>query len=151
MIGFFLAFVPGPLTVFTPQLARSRRKGLADYGLLATRYVEGFEQKWLGGNSTESEELLGSADIQSMADLGNSYAAVREMKAVPFDLQDITRLAAATAVPLLPLGLIVFSLINATFSWAHALKHSVPTCRGPYNAESEIVGGIRCLLANCAN
>ena len=110
VIAFFLVFVLGPLTVFTPQLARAKRKGLADYGLLASRYVEGFEQKWVGRDATDSDELLGSGDIQSLADLGNSYAAVREMRAVPFDLQDIGRLAAATAVPLLPLGLTVFSL-----------------------------------------
>ena len=110
VIAFFLVFVLGPLTVFTPQLARAKRKGLADYGLLASRYVERFEQKWVGQNSTESDELLGSGDIQSLADLGNSYSAVREMRAVPFDLQDIGRLAGATAVPLLPLGLTVFSL-----------------------------------------
>jgi hypothetical protein len=108
-IGFFLVFVLGPLTVFTPQLARAKRKGLADYGLLANRYVEGFEQKWVVGNATEADELLGSGDIQSLADLGNSYAAVKEMRPIPFDLQDIARLAAATAVPLLPLGLTVFS------------------------------------------
>jgi hypothetical protein len=109
-IGFFLVFVLGPLTMFTPQLARAKREGLADYGLLANRYVEGFEQKWVVGNATEANELLGSGDIQSLADLGNSYAAVKEMRPIPFDLQDIARLAAATAVPLLPLGLTVFSL-----------------------------------------
>jgi len=95
--------------MFTPQLSRAKRKGLADYGLLANRYVEGFEQKWVEGNVIETDELLGSGDIQSLADLGNSYAAVKEMRAVPFDLQDMGRLAAVTAAPLLPLGLTVFS------------------------------------------
>lgn len=109
-IGFFLVLVLGPLTMFTPQLARAKRKGLADYGLLANRYVEGFEQKWVRGDTADADELLGSGDIQSLADLGNSYAAVKEMRPVPFDLQDIGRLAAVTAVPLLPLGLTVFSL-----------------------------------------
>ena len=109
-IGFFLMFVLAPLTMFTPQLARAKRKGLADYGLLASRYVEEFEDKWVGRNTADIDEFLGSGDIQSLADLGNSYAAVREMRPVPFDLQDIARLAAATAVPLLPLGLMVFSL-----------------------------------------
>ena len=108
--GFFLVFVLGPLTMFTPQLTRAKRKGLVDYGLLANHYVERFEQKWVVGNATEGDELLGSGDIQSLADLGNSYAAVKEMRPVPFDLQDIGRLAVATAVPLLPLGLTVFSL-----------------------------------------
>jgi hypothetical protein len=38
VVGFLLALVLGPLRVFTPpQLARAKRKGLADYGLLASR------------------------------------------------------------------------------------------------------------------
>ncbi len=110
LIGFFLVFVLGPLTMFTPQMACAKRKGLAEYGLLANRYVDGFEQKWVVGNAAEGDELLGTGDIQSLADLGNSYAAVKEMRAVPFGLEDIGRLAAATAAPLLPLGLTVFSL-----------------------------------------
>jgi len=109
-IGFFLVFVLGPLTVFSPQMARVKRQGLSEYGLLANRYVDRFEQKWVVGNAAEGDELLGTGDIQSLADLGNSYAAVKEMRAVPFGMEDITRLAVATAVPLLPLGLTVFSL-----------------------------------------
>src|SRR5205823_2034342 len=92
------------------QLARAKRKALADYGLLANRYVEQFEHKWVEGNATEADELLGSGDIQSLADLGNSYAVIQEMRPVPFNVKDMGRLAAATAAPLLPLGLTVFSL-----------------------------------------
>jgi hypothetical protein len=82
---------------------------LAGYGLLAQRYVESFEQKWVVRDPAPSDELLGSGDIQSLADLGNSYAMVREMRPVPFGLEDIARLAAATAAPLLPLLLTIFS------------------------------------------
>ena len=110
LVVFFLVIVLAPLTMFTPQLTRAKRNGLSQYGLLASRYVDGFEQKWVEGNAAEGDELLGSADIQSLADLGNSYAAVQDMRPVPFGLKDIGRLAAATAVPLLPLGLTVFSL-----------------------------------------
>jgi hypothetical protein len=109
-IVFFVLVILGPLLMFTPQLAKARRKGLADYALLAQRYVESFEQKWVVGNSATSEELLGAADIQSLADLGNSYALVRDMRPVPFGLDDITRLAAATAAPLVPLLLTIFPL-----------------------------------------
>jgi hypothetical protein len=108
-IVFFVLAILGPLLMFTPGMARARRKGLADYGLLAQRYVDGFEQRWILGNSAPPEELLGAADIQSLADLGNSYAMVREMRAVPFGLEDISRLAAATAAPLAPLLLTIFS------------------------------------------
>jgi hypothetical protein len=106
-IVFFVVAILGPLVMFTPGMARAKRKGLADYGLLAQRYVESFEQKWVLGHPTE--ELLGSADIQSLGDLGNCYAVVSEMRSIPFGLQDITRLAVATAAPLLPLMLTIFS------------------------------------------
>lgn len=108
-IVLFVIVVLGPLSMFTPQMARAKRKGLADYGLLAQHYVDRFERRWVLEDQAPSEELLGSADIQSLADLGNSYAMVREMRPVPFGLDDISRLAAATAIPLLPLLLTVFS------------------------------------------
>ncbi len=107
-VSFFVLVILGPLIMFTPQMARAKRKGLAEYGLLAERYVEKFEEKWIR-DSANSGELLGAADIQSLADLGNSYALVREMRAVPFGLNEISRLAVVTAAPLLPLLLTIFS------------------------------------------
>jgi len=108
-VAFFVLAILGPLLMITPQMIRAKRKGLADYGLLAQRYVDSFEQRWILEDPAPSEELLGAADIQSLADLGNSYAMVRDMRSVPFGLDDISRLAAATAAPLLPLLLTVFS------------------------------------------
>lgn len=63
----------------------------------------------MGPRSRPFRGTTGSGDIQSLADLGNSYAVVREMRAVPFGLDDIARLAAATAAPLLPHLLTIFS------------------------------------------
>jgi len=108
-IAFFVFVILGPLVMFTPGMARAKRKGLAEYGLLAQRYVESFEQKWVLRDPAPTEELLGASDIQSLADMANSYAVVSEMRPVPFGLQDITRLAAATAAPFLPLLLTIFS------------------------------------------
>ena len=107
-IVFFVVVVVAPLLMFSVRMARARRKGLADYGLLAQRYVESFDQKWVR-ESLPSAELLGTGDIQSLADLGNSYQVIREMRIVPFGLQDISRLAIATAAPLSPLLLTIFS------------------------------------------
>jgi len=58
----------------------------------------------------EISELLGAADVQSLADLGNSYGMGREMRIVPFGLENVTRLAIAAATPLLPLVLTIFSI-----------------------------------------
>jgi hypothetical protein len=108
-VVFFVLAILGPLLMFTPRLAQAKRKGLADYGLLAQRYVENFEQKWVAGDPSHSEDLLGTSDIQSLADLGNGYAMVRDMRPIPFWLEDVSRLAAATAAPLVPLLLTIFS------------------------------------------
>ena len=109
-IAFFVAAVLSPLAVFSTKLARAKRQGLADFGTLASRYAAEFENKWVREEAPTGEPLLGSADIQSLADLGNSYAVVQEMRLVPFGLKDVTRLAAGAAVPLLPLTLTIFSL-----------------------------------------
>jgi hypothetical protein len=108
-VVFFVFVIFGPLLVFSPQMAGARRKGLAEYGLLAQRYVAGFREKWISDSSTSSDELLGTGDIQSLADLGNSYTVVQEMRLVPFGLKDVCRLAAATAAPMVPLLLLVWS------------------------------------------
>lgn len=110
LVAFFVMFVLGPLMVFTPHLARAKRQGLRDYGQLASRYVQGFEEKWIPEGQSSEGELLGSGDIQSLADLGNSFTVVQEMRLVPFGLKDAGRLAVATSAPLIPLGLTIFSL-----------------------------------------
>jgi hypothetical protein len=110
LVCFFVLFILGPLVMFTPKLLHAKRKGWAEYGLLANQYVFGFEEKWIRGGNPDVSELLGTGDIQSLADLGNSYSVIGEMRIVPFGTDDITRLAAATAAPLLPLMLLVFSL-----------------------------------------
>ena len=108
-VAFFVFVIFAPLLMFAPQMARARRKGLGDYGLFAQRYVEGFRDKWILGHHDNSEELLGTGDIQSLADLGNSYIVVQEMRIVPFGMRDISRLAIVTAAPMVPLLLLVWS------------------------------------------
>jgi hypothetical protein len=108
-VVFFVCVIFAPLIMFTSQMARSRRQGLAEYGLLAQRYVEGFKEKWIVDYGSNSAELLGTGDIQSLADLGNSYTVVNEMRLVPFGLKDMTRLAVATAAPMVPLLLLIWS------------------------------------------
>ncbi len=56
------------------------------------------------------EPLLGSADIQSLADLGNAFRCVQEMKAVPFGLRVVIELAIVTSLPCLPLILLVMPM-----------------------------------------
>jgi hypothetical protein len=107
---FFIIVVFSPLTVFTGHLAGAKRQALGNFGRLASGYARKFEDKWFQGDASASDELLGSADIQSLADLGNSYSVVTEMRLVPFGWRDVTRLIAVIIAPLLPLTLTIFSL-----------------------------------------
>ncbi|MBB6096520.1 hypothetical protein HNQ60_005442 [Povalibacter uvarum] len=108
-LAFFIVATLLPLTVFAPRLAEAKRAGLGAFGRLASRYGSRFEGKWLHDSSTD-DELLGSGDIQSLADLGNSFGVVQEMRLFPFGWRDVTRLASMTAIPFLPLLLTIFSL-----------------------------------------
>ncbi|MFZ4538933.1 hypothetical protein [Propionivibrio sp.] len=110
LVVFLLCLVIGPLLVFAFQLAQAKRKGLREYGTLAERYVREFDTKWLRGGAPADEALVGSADIQSLADLGNSYEVVRSMRSVPVTKETIFQLAAATLAPIVPLALTMMSL-----------------------------------------
>ncbi|MEM5340189.1 hypothetical protein [Paraburkholderia azotifigens] len=110
MVLFLLCLVFGPLLVFAPQLAQAKRKGLSEYGALAERYVREFDTKWLRGGAPAGEALVGSGDIQSLADLANSFDVVRTMRIAPITRDAIVRLAAAVLVPIVPLALTMMSL-----------------------------------------
>ena len=94
----------GPLIVFAPKLFRLKQDGLRQYGTLASRYTQLFHTKWGNGINSSDEPLLGSADIQSLADLGNSYEVVRKMRGVPIQLSDFIAMALPGAIPALPLA-----------------------------------------------
>jgi hypothetical protein len=54
--------------------------------------------------------LVGSADIQSLADLANSFEVVKTMQIAPITRDAILRLVAATLAPVVPLMLTMMPL-----------------------------------------
>lgn len=106
---FLLCVVLGPLLVFAPQLALAKRNGNREYGALAARYVREFDAKWLRG-SVPDERLVGSGDIQSLADLANSFEVVRTMQLAPITRDALLRLIIATLAPIAPLALTMMPL-----------------------------------------
>jgi hypothetical protein len=81
-----------------------------EFGTLAERYVRAFDAKWLRGGAPADEPFVGSADIQSLADLGNSLEVVRSMRIVPITRDGIVRLVGAILIPLVPLALTMMPL-----------------------------------------
>lgn len=109
-IVFVMILVLGPLSVFAPKLANAKREGLLSYGALASRYVREFDNKWLKGGADSEESFIGSGDIQSLADLNNSFEVVKSMQLFPFGKQTVLQLAVVVLLPLLPLLLTIISL-----------------------------------------
>jgi hypothetical protein len=99
-----------PLIVFSGRLIRTKRVGLHQYGSLATAYTGLFQKKWILRDNPQNEPLLGSADIQSLADLGNSFGFIEKMKPLPIDFRVLLQLVVASLLPLVPLLLLVMPL-----------------------------------------
>jgi hypothetical protein len=105
-----VSLVIAPLLVFSNTLVDTKRHGLHQYGTLATEYTSSFHQKWIVEPRNTDEVLLGTGDIQSLADLGNSYAFVERMDAIPTGLQTPVQLALSCLLPMAPLLLTMMPL-----------------------------------------
>lgn len=108
MLGFVLTLFVAPLFLFSSQLSAAKRIGRIEYGDLAYKYVREYDSKWLRGGAPIDEPFIGSADIQSLADLGNGYEVVDNMRFIPIGKDSLLQLMGWTLLPLLPL---VFTLM----------------------------------------
>jgi hypothetical protein len=106
---FSVAMALAPLFAFTPQLLRAKRDGLGKYGNFASCFVMDFDAKWMQSEA-QIEPTLANDDIQSLADLSNSFAIAREMHLVPIATDDIILLFGVTIAPFLPLLLTIMPI-----------------------------------------
>jgi hypothetical protein len=100
----------GPLFIFMPKLWACQMKGRIDYAVLAESYVTGFDRKWVRGNNPTDEPLLGSPDIQSLADLANSFSIIRNMRVAPIGNRLLRSLGIAAVAPMVPLLLLKYPI-----------------------------------------
>jgi hypothetical protein len=107
---FLMLLVLIPLSFFIFQLEQARRKASVEYGLFASNYVDDFRSKWIQHGAQGSEPLLGTPDIQSLADLSNSFNVISDIRLLPFGKETIIRLLALLILPLLPLTLTIVPL-----------------------------------------
>jgi len=97
-----------PLLVFTPPLARTKRQAWGKYTRFGSEYVWRFEQKWM--RPENCEEMLGSSDIQSMADLGGTFERMVDMRILAIDRRAALSFLLAIVTPMLPLLLTMMPL-----------------------------------------
>ena len=62
-----------------------------------------FEAKWTDDAPAEGAPLLGTPDIQSLADLSNAFRDVKEMRWITVGPRLLTMMALAAIVPFAPL------------------------------------------------
>ncbi len=108
MIGYgvlAIIFLILPLLVVTPVLIKVKRKGMLEYGAQVTIHNQLFHLKWVQNTHPAGETLLGNPDASSLANLGTSFAVVREMRIVPIDKPTLIALAISAALPMLPVVL----------------------------------------------
>jgi len=110
MVIFLQLILLGPLIVFAPQLADVRLLGRREYDALGQRYAREFDAKWLRGGAPAGEPLLGSGDIQSLADLGGCLEVVRTMRPIPITKASAITIAMSSLLPLAPLLLTMMPL-----------------------------------------
>ena len=106
IIVVHVGLIIAPLFFFSNQLVTCARIGKRLYGRLATEYVRDFQGKWMAGKNA-GEPLLGTADIQSLADLANSHDVVSGMRMVPLKRFDLIQTVAIVAAPFVPLLLTI--------------------------------------------
>jgi hypothetical protein len=99
-----------PLLVFSETLLKTKKFGLHKYGTLAIEYTAAFQKKWIIDPRRPEEPLLGTGDLQSLADLGNSYGYIEKMNAIPMGPRTPVHLALACLIPMAPLLLTTMPL-----------------------------------------
>jgi len=95
-----------PMLAFSNRLIRVKHRSWMSYTRFASDYVWLFEQKWLN-RKTPPDEVLGTSDIQSLADLGGSFERMVTMRPVVIDRRLLLAFLVAAAAPALPLLLTV--------------------------------------------
>jgi len=112
----------GPLFIFSRKLWKCRVKGMSDYSAFAERYVDQFDRKWVGAGPAPEEPLLGTADIQSLADLSTSIDIIRDMRTAPVSTNILIYMAVAALLPLLPLVLFKYPLAELLMKFFERLS-----------------------------
>jgi hypothetical protein len=122
LIVFILIIFAGPLTVFIRKLRETKRRGMFEYGALATRLGHEFESKWLSFDRGAKEEMLSAPDFSATTDYFAVAANVYEARDLPFTLRDLIGPVLPALAPFLfvallqvPFQVVLDSLIKLWF------------------------------------
>jgi hypothetical protein len=102
LIAIIALVALGPLLFFVLRLAALRRKGILEYGILAQIHSVEFHEKWIVHRAGHESEFLQAPESTTLANFGNCYEKIEKLKPFPADKGSLYALAAAVAIPALP-------------------------------------------------
>ncbi len=100
----------GPMLIFVPKLLALKQRGLMEYGTLGSEYTQAFHRRWVEASQAHRRSVSGTVDIQSLADLSNSFEIIRKMRVLPVDPRDFVVMVLPGLIPALPLAATVMPL-----------------------------------------
>ena len=99
-----------PLLSFIPALIKARIRAVNLFGSLIQYHNNLYKEKWMEGILPKDENLLGSLDNSSMADINGTYVqSINAMSIIPINLRSIVSIMLLLVLPFLPLILTVYS------------------------------------------
>jgi hypothetical protein len=90
-----------PLLTFVSLLSNARVKGIHDYHAMVAHHHLNFDDKWIGGQGKQKENILGNPDISSAADISMVYEAVKGMSVFPFNIKTMATTVVVSLLPVL--------------------------------------------------
>ncbi len=102
LLAILLIVALGPLVFFVPKLARLRRAGIMQYGILAQIHSTDFHEKWIVHRAGHEEEFLAAPEASTLTDYGASYENIEAMQPFPLDKGGLASLVVAIVVPMIP-------------------------------------------------
>jgi len=100
-----MTFLVAPLLVVAPVLWKVKKKACLEFGALVTKHDQLFDAKWIRGQRSPEDVILGNADASSLADLGAAFTVVKQMRIVPIDKPTLISLTVAAGLPMVPVVL----------------------------------------------
>lgn len=102
-----------PLLYFSRKLSKLKLEGIMIYSTLIHKYSNLFEDKWIRGNNIKDDEsILGSGDVQSLADMGAAYEVVEKIRVFPITLNIFLFMLIMIALPFIPLLFLKFNIVE---------------------------------------
>ena len=88
------------------MLSALKRDGLRRYSVLVTTHNLAFEVRWIDGTGrSANDQLLGSPDVSSLADLAASYDMIKNIRPLPVTRGTVMPLVFAAVLPFIGVAL----------------------------------------------